>query len=62
MRRENDDRDVAVDRADLLQDLDAVELRHHQVQDHHVVITLTNLVFDERGIANGLDDEAILLE
>jgi hypothetical protein len=62
MGGENDDGDVAIDGANALEHFDAVELRHHQIQDHDVIIALPNLVLDERGIAHGLDDEAVFFE
>jgi len=62
MGREDHDGDVRVDPADTLQDFDAVELRHHQVEDDDVVASLANFVFDQRRIADGFDDEAIFFQ
>ena len=48
--------------ADALQHLDAVELRHHQVEDDEVVAAGPDLVLDLRRIAQRLDLVAVALE
>ena len=45
--------------ADALQHLDAVELRHHQVEDDDVVVAVSDLVLDVRRIAQRLDVVAV---
>src|SRR5260370_26588462 len=52
---EDDDREIGIDLADFLQHLDAVEMRHHHVQNQKVVAPLADFGFDLRRIAQRFD-------
>jgi hypothetical protein len=59
---EDHDRDVAVELADPLEHLDAVELRHHQIEDDQVKAALTHLVLCNQRVLDALHRESILFE
>ena len=59
---EDDDCDVGVELSDEAEDLDAVELGHHEIEDDEVVAAVADLFLDARGVAQRLDLKAVALE
>src|SRR6266545_2581086 len=60
--REDHDREIGVDLANAFEHLDAIEVRHHEVQNEKVVPPLTNFGFDLRWIAERFDLVSVAFE
>ena len=59
MAGEDDDGDVVVDRADLLEQIEARELRHHEIEDDQVKHLVADPLDRERWIGEGRDLEPL---
>src|SRR6266545_1676449 len=60
--REDHDREIGVDLANAFEHLDAIEVRHHEVQNEKVVPPLTNFGFDLRWVAERFDLVSVAFE